>query len=454
METPLFTINFANLELGESISMRNPDRGFGPASFGLNLTKEKGTLYFQESATDRSGIEGDAICFAEDPSFLGNDAYVLDDEGKFYTLDGATLTKRQTDAVKTYQLGTSDMLSFMGNTYATSIADVALLGSSDLVSLDEDWWSATRGHGTMQNTFRHPLEVVEDTMYIGDGNFIHTWDGTTSVENAMTLPNGVNITSLRKHPDGRNLLAFCGVTANYSHSRNGGGKVYVIDTINLEFTREIDIEAQVEGTRNVGGVIFATYGAKLGYFTGDGIEWVRDLTDATTYSHQISNIEDTLIIRSGANILAYGNLGKGNVWWNMFRADGTITALGYKGGSVVLVGFPDGSTEKLKEVNVANAGIIGEFDTNRFLPGQNIAIRRIEIDHTRTPVSGLEAFYFRMFDNVGDSILNVLNEYTSTPVSKTRIDCDVFTDDFYAQILPSNGSMGFREIRIYGESIE
>ena len=463
METPLITIDFKTYTLGESKSNRIADRGFSPESYGLNLLKEEGTLYFSGGTTDLSAsLEGDVVCTANDPDFLGQDAYILDNEGKFYTLSGTTLTKRQTDSVKTYQVGTSDMVRFKGSLFATSQTDIAKVDGGDLTAgVDNDWWTTTRAHSALQSSYRHPLEVVEDTLYIGDKNFIHTWDGTTSVAEAMTLPYYINVVTLRKHPDGRHLIAFCGVTANYSHTRNGGGKIYVIDTLNLEFVREIDTEAQVEGSRNVGGIVYVTYGDRLGYFNGDGLEELRKLTNgSTTYSHQLSNAENILLVRDGKDVLAYGDLGQGKVWWRPYRANAgsysTFTAIGYKGDDTILVAYVDATSgaEQLYQVALNTAGIVGIFESNHYLPGGHVAVRRIEIDHTATPASGYNAFYVRLYDGVGNQLHNQLTEYTNNVQSMTRIDLDAFAYDIQLELAPSNGAMGFRQIRIYGESIE
>lgn len=460
-ETPLLTIDFKNFVLGESASARNANRGFSPQSYGINLLKEKGTLYFQETETDRgTGIQvSDAIAACPDPDYLGNDLYIVDAGGNFYTLNGATYTKRQTDSAKTYTRGTTDIIKFNGEVFATSNDDVAKLTGSTLGTIDNDWWSVTRGHGALQTSFRHPLEVVEDTLYIGDKNYLHTWDGTNSVSQAMTLPYYVNITSLRKHPDGKHLIAFCGVTANYSHTRNGGGLIYVIDTTNLEWIREIPTESQVEGSKLIGGVVYTTYGAKLGYFNGDGIEWLRDLTSGSnTYSHEMDSAEGVLLIRDGSDLLAYGDAGgEGKVWWRAYRTSATgyatFTMVRYKGNGVVTLGY-NISGAKLGEINLNNAGLLGAFYSNHELAGQNIAIRRIEIDHTETPSSGVNAFFVQLFDRVGNVLHSETKSYTNTPTSHSRIDLDAFVDDIQLCLSPSNGAMGFRQIRVYGESIE
>jgi len=461
-ETPIIIINNKNFTLGESPNERNPDRGFSPESYGVNVYAEKGTLYFGDAATDRStNLEGRPLAIINDPDFLGNDNYIVDEDGKYYTLDGTTLTKRQTDATNTYTLGTTDLIKFNGEVFATATQQVIRLTGGDLTTIDNVWWTTTRGHAAPQNGYRHPLEVVEDTMYIGDKNEIHTWDGTTSVSAAMSLPTGVNIISLRKHPNGQNLLAFCGETANYSHTLGGGGFIYVIDTVNLEFIREIKIEAQVEGTRNVGGVIYTTYGNKIGYFNGDGITHLRDLNGSqnTTYSQQISNAEDILLIRDGKEVLAYGDLGKGNVWWRMYQADtssgNSMYALGYKGSGTVLVGFIDpNATQKLVEAKINTTGVVGKFYSNQYLTGKHVAIRRIEIDHTETPDNATYDFDVELLDAAGNSVYSANVEYASIESQFSPLYMDAFLRGVQLTITPSAGAMGFREIRIFGENIE
>lgn len=466
METPLVTIDFKDFILGESENKRVPNRGFSQQSYGLNLIAEKGALYFQPDATDRGSttLVEDVIATCVDPNFLGNDAYLVDDGGNYYTLSGSTFTKKQTDTTNTYAIGNTDIIYFSGEIFATAATEAIKL-TSNFAAIDATWWSVTRGHGALQTAYRHPLEVVEDTLYIGDKNYIHTWDGSTSVNQAMSLPSDVNVISLRKHPDGQHLIAFCGITANYSHTRPGGGKIYIIDTVNLEWIREIPIESQVEGSRNVGGVVYVTYGDKIGYFNGDGITHLRDLGNSgnTTYSHQITNAEDILVVRSGVDVLAYGDLGgEGKAWWRAYRTGAggasAVTALGYKGNGTVLVGYLNSSDsdQKLKEITVnSSTGIYGIFCSNPLLAGQNIALRRIEIDHTQTPASGVNAFSVNILSTVGVSkYASGSISYTDNPQETTRVDLDALVDGFQLQLVPSNGAMGFYQIRIYGETIE
>ncbi len=445
-------LNAQNFITGESQTNEIADRGFSPDSYGINLFKALGALYFIEAATDRGGatLTGNIIASAFDKSYLGNDAYFLDDEGAFYTLSGATFTKRQTAIADTFLLGTSDLLNFLGNTYATSLTRVMELTSSNLATIDSGWWTG------LTTAYRHPLERVESEMFIGDVNNIHIWNGTSSTANAIVLPTDVNITSLRKHPDGRTLLAFCGLTANYSHTQGAAGRVYFIDPTLRDWTREVELDTQVEGSCVSGGVVFVTYSKNLGYFDGNGIRFLKKLqTSGTTYSHNLKNMEDKLIFRDGRYVIAYGNFGGGNAFVKIFRTTNTqnVNNIAYKGDGVFLAAHSDGAGAGfLKEVDLDNAGVAGVFLTNPISFGQEVKIRRLDLIHDVTS-AGVTRFQFSFEDPDGNS--NLIEDRTyATATSKTRIPCDITTDLFKLKVDPLAGTVGIKLIRIHYDPIK
>lgn len=449
-------IDWKNFIAGESLSDAMGNGGFSPESYGLNLTKTRGMLYFNESTTDLGGatLTGNVIATTYDKNLLGNDAYFLDDEGAFYYLDGSTLTKAQSTGADTFVLGTSDIIQFLGNVYATGNTRIILLTGSDLATIDSAWWTG------LTTSYRHPLERVEDKLYIGDLNVIHTWDGTTSVAAAITLPTDVNITSLRKHPDGRNLIAFCGLTANFSHLKGLGGRIYIIDTNLKSWVREIEGVPQVEGSRVVGGVVYCTYGFNVGYFNGNGITFLKKLlTSATTYSHNLCDMEGVLVVRDGRNALAYGDLGAGNVWWNLYKnIDNTssINNLCYKGDNVMVFSYSDGAGAGLmKQVDYDNAGVSGVFYSNRISFEGEAMIRRFGVLHDRTNTSGTSRFLLTYNDwsGAGQQTLADIT-YVSQDIMKTRVEASLRTDLLQLTITPSNDDLGYRAVRIYYDSIE
>lgn len=424
------------------------DGGFSPDSNSLNLFLKPGVLNFGLSQNDRGGatLVGNIIASAYDKNFAGNDSYHVDDQGNFYTLSAATLTKRQTVVADTFSLGTSDMIQFRGNTYATGAGRITQLTASNLTGVDSSWWTG------LTTNVRHPMEVLEDKLYIGDLNTVLFFDGTTS-GTAVTLPPDCNITSLRRHPDGRHLIAFTGLTQNASHTSGNPGKVYIINKETLQWEREILTDNQIEGSRNVGGIIYCTFGKKLGYFTGSGVKFLKQLkTSGTTYSQSIGNFEDFLIIRDGTNALAFGDLGNGKKSWHNFFQGATINNLFYKGNGAILIGT---ASATLIELDFATAGVSGAFFTRRYLFPSEVKIRRIVFTHDAKPQGSIKQFTVssRDADDLVTTIRAISYGTEGTP-SRTRIDgIDLTTDLFQMKVAPSSGLLGIKLIRIYYDTV-
>jgi hypothetical protein len=424
-------------------------------------TKEDGALHGTPSATTiGSGtMVKKILANIVDPAYLGNDAYYVDDSGNFYTKDGGTFTKDQTDSTNTYTLGTTDLIHYKGEIFATATDEVTKL-TANLAAIDTAWWTTTRGHSVLNGNYRHPMEVVEDTLYIADEYKIHTWDGTTSVAAAMSLPPDVNITSLRKHPDGRHLIAFCGVTANYSHTQGGGGKAYIIDTVNLEWTQEIPLESQVEGSRVVSGVVYVTYGKNFGYFDGSALQWLRDLeTSGTTYSHCITDIEGTVAFRDGDEIICYGDVGAGNVFWNL-KDTGTsaLSALLYVGDNTIQYSYDASGTGVLKEIDLDNSteGLV-EIVTNPISTAGELWLRKVSLAHDNP--TGYCSFRYQYYDEDQE-----LTEFRQIEYNvgggpaiprRTRVDLNARVESANVRVYQESGTAApFYKLTIEYESAE
>lgn len=423
------------------------DGGFSPDSTYLNLFLKPGVLCFGQSATDRGVgvLVGNVVASAYDKNYGGNDAYHVDDQGNFYTVFGGAFTKRQTVTGDTFVLGTTDMIQFKGNTYASGAGRITQLTSSNLSGVDSSWWTG------LTSNVRHPMEVVEDKLYIGDLNLVLYFDGTTS-GTAVTLPSDCNITSLRRHPDGRHLIAFTGLTQNASHTSGNPGKIYVINKDTQQWEREILTDNQIEGSRTVGGIVYATYGKKLGYFTGSGVRFLKQLkTSGTTYSQSMGNFEDFLIVRDGTNALAYGDFGTGKKVWHNFYQGSTINTLFYKGNGVFLIGT---TSPALLELDFTAAGILGTFVSRRYIFPSEVKIRKIVFVHDAKPTGSIKYWdvYYRDTDDASTLLAQVRLEVGPTP-SRTRIECDLTTDVFQLKFGPSSGTLNIKAIHVYFDGV-
>lgn len=441
---------------GESSAENVADGGFSPKSYNLNLTRIRGVLDFAPVMTDRGGatLTANVVASTYDTSLSGNDAYFLDSAGSVYTLSSAdTFTKRRTISGYTPALGTSEMLQLrisgtQFSTFVTTETAIHMYGGSNLDSDDNpEFWVG------LNSGVRHPLEIVEGKMYVGDFNTIHQITSTSTTASFITLPSDVNITSLRKHPDGQHLIAFCGVGQNASHTRNTPGRVYIIDLVIKDWIREIDTAFQVEGSRLVDGVVYCTYGKNFGYFDGNGIKLLKRLANSTiTYSHNIGNMEDVVVVRDGQHVRAFGDLGAGKVWWRCAKTnadtDDDINNLIYRGDNKLLICYRDTSTNPfIKELDYDNTGSTGIFYSNRFPFSTESMIRKIEVLHKKA----VGTYIFSANDTEDTTVTLTETITTAADDAKTVRGVDYRTDIF--QYRQGQGPGEIKLIRIFHESV-
>ena len=448
MASPII-ISSKEIIRGESSSKYVSDAGFSPDSYNLNLTRKRGILDFAPSMTDRGGaiLTDRIIASTYDKTLSGNASLLVDDSGSVYTFSSSgVLTKRQTNTDRAWTLGTTECLQFLGNLYASHETGIAKFDGSNLTTIDAGWWETGISGGV-----RHPMERVESRIYFGDANLIHAWDGTTSTAAWITLPTDVNITSLRKHPDGQHLIAFCGVGQDYSHTLNRPGRIYVGDTVTRTWIREIDIETQIEGSILLGGIVYVTYGRNVGYFNGNGITLLKRLADsATTYSHNLGAMEDILLVRDGRHVRAYGDLGAGKVWWRCASTaastDGDISNIAHVGDNKIVLSYDNtGGDPFLKELDYDNTSSSGIFFSNRYDFPAETHIKRIEVIHKRV-AGNLVMTCNDEEDNVV-SLSEIIT--TDTVSSKTRREINYLCDTF--QYRQGQGPGEIRLIRIFYE---
>lgn len=460
----ILTINKKEFQKGMTRD-EDDDKGFlDPSSIGVNYFLSKAfTLIPMPQFTTASTIpSGEILASSYDQSYLGDDAYLVDEDGKFYIVDGEVVTYKQIDDVGSYSYGTTDMLVFKGNVYATSRTDIVRLTES-MNTITKSWWTSTRGETALGTTYRHPLVVIEDTMYIADGNKIHTFDGTSSVYAAMSLPTNMNITTMIKSSDGRTLLVFASETVNYSHTKKSLATLYIIDTVTLEFTREIRIVDQVESAVNCNGTIYVTYGNKFGYLTDTGIKFLRDLEiSKPIYGSRISVMEDVVLIAEENKILAYGDVnGNGNIFFYVSKSENPYNdiknILAIKKSSTIdsdkiMVSYKDVSDNvRIKFLDLSARGTINQtIKTKKYILGR-VWIRRIDIESEKLASGEYLTLSAIDKDKVSQQI-GIYSYAIQGAVRTSRFDCNLLVD--YIQLILEWKSFGIKQIKIYYENGE
>lgn len=451
-------------EYQKGITLDNDDEagGMSPDGNGLNYFLSEGfTLIPQPSFTETtSDPTDDLVDGCVDPTYLGDDAFFITEDKKFYILDGTTLTLKQTDTTRNYIYGSTRIVTFKGDIYCTSNTDIAKL-PPNMSSLDGTWWTSTQSKTALLSTWRHPMAVVEDTLYIADGCKIHTWDGTTSVYEAMSIPTSFNITELIKSSDGRSLIAFASETANYSHGKKTIAKAFIIDTVTLEFTREIKVADQTESALNVRGIIYVVYGSSFGYLTDNGFSFLRKLNiSQPVYRARLTEMDNTILIAEDNRVLVYGDVnGKGNIFFYLAKTESPynnikhILALGSTGvdGNKLMLSYQIGSDKKIKFLDLEARGSYNiDALTKKYRKGK-VWIRRVEVE-TETLASGDSLTLSTVNEDGTYNEIGTFSYALNGAVQKGRFDCNHLVD--FIQLRLQWANFGIKKITIYYESGE
>lgn len=475
------------------------DGGYSPLHGGHNIQQERdGYLYPQPnySMTVWGGAAVDDILdgntaspalYVKSPEYQNslNSVFgvLVDTENNPYGHDSINRFSDEgglsTSNVTFRDLGEESGVAFQGDIYLMAddnIVLTTLTTSGGYDSSDSNWWSSARGHSTLEGEKCNAI-VVEDTAYFIEKNKIHTWDGTTSVEDAMTLPPDFYATAALKHPNGRDLIVFGAVKDRADKVAGTGFRAYYINLVDLEFTDEIPLEVEIHGVWNVAGTIYVTSYEWLGIFDGNGVRNVYKLDipglagenspadDLREYlirtHHATVTDQGYLLIPDGAKVLAIGDLGQGTVMWHIadLSDDMAMVHMVFNIGNKYVGVFGYTSTRWTDADLVATRLEIDEHDgaakwaSNKYRFNQRAWVRKIMVDH-ETLESGDDLRIGYIKEDGTEQELRAITFAKYGAKNQTRIDCNVYTDVYqlYAQWVA--GGVGIKKITIFYENGE
>lgn len=438
--------------------------GLSPDYKGQNYYASKGdALAGQPSLVTMSGYlaGGSIIAAIVDPSIGGKDALFVTSLGNFFYSDGLTFSSFLDDSAHSteYRKGKTDLKYFKGSFYATRNTDIVKF-ETNLSTKDLTWWTVTKAKAALNSTGPHPMEIVEDTLYIADLNEIHTWDGITAVKGQFALPTGYIITTIKVHPDGRYLKVFATDTINMDHSDQVESKMYLLDTTTLEFINEYDLTEQVEGAINLGGTTFLTFGDNFGYFDGSGLKTLRKIeyvgnSLTPLFTPYLSTFGQTIIIPSTHYVMAYGDVsGKGNIFFYPLSiiSDNFINFIYPITNKYWLVQYQDaGGGQSLARVDMNSyRNISGQ--TTKIDPGAKIWIRKLKIFTDALPANCYVQIYIRKADGTTTEI-GVLDYASDGNIKSKDFFCNVLADFIQPFILGDYAPL-IKKIHLQYESAE
>lgn len=243
-----------------------------------------------------------------------------------HTIDKGTVTAEDGE----------DCVAYQGNLYYTynhsgSAGDI---GKYDLASTFDDDWGSTvpSGMAALQGDVPHQAIVGGDNrLYITNGRYICTYDGSTLVPQALDLPTGTIIQSIGWSND--RLY----ISANKPDivGTNNTSSVYIWDGGANSWEAEIRVMGRVAGILVNNGVVFLFYsdtasigGHKLGYVSGLSIVQLAQFTGALPSFSQICTLNGFTFWVSGSSVWAFGS-GAETLPLRLFQvADGGYSTVG------------------------------------------------------------------------------------------------------------------------------
>jgi len=483
------TLDYKTWRAGISTADGIEDGGYSPLYGGHNLQEFTGDILYPQDlySLRESGSDflptGEPVLYVKSPEAGSSSnsifGVLIDDENNPYGHTSPNVMEDEgtinSSNIEFRNYGEEDGISFQSDIYIAGDENVALInidGLGGYSSHDSNWWTSARGHASLGSD-KKVLVVVEDTLYICTENEIHIWDGSSSQENALTLPPDFMVTAGLKHPNGRDLILFGAVRDNAGESAASKFRVYYINTIDLEFTDELEMTQEVQGCWYIGGTIYVTSGEWLGIFNGRDVEKLYhlniDLPDSASSNvregliftiHGTITHQGHLLVPDGNKVLAVGNVGGGTIMWHPFDAgdDMDIVHMVFNIGNkdVGIYGYQgerwDGTLVGV-QLDLDDTGGSCKWASNKIRFDQHAWVRRIEIEH-ETLESG-DDFSVGHIQQDGTEV--TLRQVTHTKygaVGKTRIDCNVYTDVFQYLHTWTSGAVGVRKITIWYEGGE
>lgn len=457
-------LNNKNWQLGSSDSNEadfEGTPGLSPDYKGQNYYKSRGAaLAGGPTITETTGdtLTANIIAGLAD-AYGSRDSILLSGDGKLYTTYQGSLTLQDNDPAFTnrYVYGISDFKKFKGTYFITSTVDVISF-TDPAGAIDWYWWVNTMGKTALTNNIPHPMESVEDTLYIANGNKINTWDGTTAVDNQFSLPSGYVITAMRVHPDGRYLKVFATMFFELLHGSISPSRMFLFDTVSLEFINTYDFDDQIDGAQNSGGTCFLTYGDNFGYFDGYGAKLIRKIDRLSggypIYSPILSNFNNTLLFPSFRHLNAYGDVnGKGNIFFYPSDLGSPIFvyfAIPLSSGKC-LIQYTLAGAFKLVVADLATFANL-TAQTTKIDVGARIWIRKLDIYCDSLPTNASLTFYNRQADGTLVTI-GTLTRAGDGAITKKQIFCNVLTDFVQLYVSGTSAPM-IKQIHLQYESAE
>lgn len=399
---------------GMSTSSDTTDGGYSSETTNVSITNIVGCIA-PTYASGATTLSDNIICSADAGANTAVTKFILGNNGHVYAKNAST------GAIASYGTYTgncgnlySDMVSYLGNVYFTTDRDICLISNSGATtgSITSTWWSSTKSETPLLVGKKHHLFVFNGIMFITDGNMIHSWDGTSIITSRLALNLDQEVIDLGADiAQGRMLVSFV------QNVTNGSGFGFLQTTTYQYYVGSWDtsdplkfiypavqVEDVVWSFIYFGGYQYVIYGSSFGYFTGSGIQFLRDLNFDQTVAlqvvnkHKICTSATGLYIADLNQILAYENITKAGKVFDYKYLESALSGSNnilclFKAAPTLLgLGFDDsGFSMKTFDLTSANQQVGNSvFYSLKYYFPKPVWIRDIDIEfQTSVPGGGL-----------------------------------------------------------------
>lgn len=228
---------------------------------------------------------------------------------KLYKLSSTTVTSSGTwphtidKAAVTSEDG-EDVAYFQSNLYYSynHSGTAGDIGKFDLTSTFDDDWGSTvpSGAAALQGAVPHQMIVGgNDTLYIANGRYIASYDGTTFQDKALDFPVNTVVQSIAWMSD---KLWISANRPNVSGSNKNTASIYIWDGVSTSWETEIRLMGAVGALHVKNGTIYAFYqdvtnpgGFKLAYLNGTAVVDIANYSGGLPKFYQVTDYKDFII---------------------------------------------------------------------------------------------------------------------------------------------------------------
>lgn len=375
-----------------------------------------------------------------------------------HTIDKAAVTGETGESVALYQ----------GNLYyaynhSGSQGDI---GKYDLNVTFTDAWGSTvpSGMSVLTNNPHQMIVGGNDTLYVANGRYVTSYDGTTFISQALDLPTTCVISSIAWMAD---RLWMAANRPSLTGSNKNNSSIFIWDATSNSWETEIKVMGWVSALFVKNGVMFVFYqdisstgGYKLAYVSGASVVDIANFSGSLPDYYNVTDYKDFIIWNSNGSIFAFG-AGDKDMPIRLFQlADGgysTVGGLACPFGTPIVASNDGGSNYQLAkfsgyDVNSNWKSLM--FDITAGGKISNIEIVRINFEALATGAR----VDWKLLNNKGQTIYSDIISYTKLGAATTAhyaLNGKV-AENFRIEFDYTNGSttnsVKLKNVKIYGSS--